>query len=220
MKNPKKYFEGFFSGVSRISRVWGRLSPTRFPQGQNERKANFGTVVESCSKKLPLSSTADFAAIRRGAAWLVSVNIAITAACPAHLCSPLRTETENAKRSFGFFITTTAGKPISGKLPRHSLLQGNGAFCQKWEQKTPRIFKNLWRCCLEQYSILVSRSLFWEKEKDNRFFGCPMKMCILLLLCKIDKIKFEDHSSTKYLYAAASSSPHSLSKLPFSSYSL
>ena len=36
-----------------ISRVWGRHSPTRFPQGQNERKANFGTSVESCSKKLP-----------------------------------------------------------------------------------------------------------------------------------------------------------------------
>ena len=53
MKNPKKYFEVFFSGVSRISRVWGRHSPTRFPQGQNERKANFGTSVESCSKKLP-----------------------------------------------------------------------------------------------------------------------------------------------------------------------
>ena len=53
MKNPKKYFEGFLSGVSRISRVWGRHSPTRFPQGQNERKANFGTAVESCSKKLP-----------------------------------------------------------------------------------------------------------------------------------------------------------------------
>ncbi len=52
MKNPKKYFEGFFSGVSRISRVWERHSPTRFPQGQNERKANIGTVVESCSKKL------------------------------------------------------------------------------------------------------------------------------------------------------------------------
>ena len=53
MKNPKKYFEGFLSGASRISRVWGRHSPTRFPQGQNERKANFGTAVESCSKKLP-----------------------------------------------------------------------------------------------------------------------------------------------------------------------
>ena len=50
MKNPKKYFAGFFSGASRISRVWGRHSPTRFPQGQNERKANFGTAVESCSK--------------------------------------------------------------------------------------------------------------------------------------------------------------------------
>ena len=48
-----KYFEGFLSGASRISRVWGRHSPTRFPQGQNERKANFGTAVESCSKKLP-----------------------------------------------------------------------------------------------------------------------------------------------------------------------
>ncbi len=59
MKNPKKYFEGFLSGASRISRVWGRHSPTRFPQGQNERKANFGTSVESCSKKtakLPLYS--------------------------------------------------------------------------------------------------------------------------------------------------------------------
>ena len=37
LKNPKNYFEGFSSGVSRISRVWGRHSPTRFPQGQNER---------------------------------------------------------------------------------------------------------------------------------------------------------------------------------------
>ena len=194
----------------------GKALPNKIPMGRNERTANYGTSVESCSKKLPLSSTADFAAIRRGAAWLVSVNIAITAACPAHLCSPLRTETENAKRSFGFFITTTAGKPISGKLPRHSLPQGNGAFCQKWEQKTPRIFKNLWRCCLEQYSILVSRSLFWVKEKDNRFW-LSCENVYYVVLCKIDKIKLEDHSSTKYLYAAASSSPHSLSKLPFSS---
>ena len=61
MKNPKKYFEGFLSGVSRISRVWGRHSPTRFPQGQNERKANFGTAVESCSKKVTASSVWAFA---------------------------------------------------------------------------------------------------------------------------------------------------------------
>ena len=48
------------------AKVWGRHSPTRFPQGQNERKANFGTAVESCSEKLPLSSAADFAAIYKG----------------------------------------------------------------------------------------------------------------------------------------------------------
>ena len=46
----------FFVCHAGDSRVWGRHSPTRFPQGQNERKANFGTAVESCSKKLPLSS--------------------------------------------------------------------------------------------------------------------------------------------------------------------
>ena len=44
--------------TGRMSRVWGRHSPTRFPQGQNEQNANFGTSVESCSKKLPLSSAA------------------------------------------------------------------------------------------------------------------------------------------------------------------
>ena len=43
----------FFVCHAGDSRVWGRHSPTRFPQGQNERKANFGTTVESCSKKLP-----------------------------------------------------------------------------------------------------------------------------------------------------------------------
>lgn len=54
------------------------------------------------------------------------------------------------------------------------------------------------------------------KEKDNRFW-LSCENVYYVVLCKIDKIKFEDHSSTKYLYAAASSSPHSLSKLPFSS---
>ena len=58
MKKSEKNLRRFSSGVSRISRVWGRHSPTRFPQGQNEQNANFGTSVESCSKKLPLSSAA------------------------------------------------------------------------------------------------------------------------------------------------------------------
>ena len=46
---------GGISGASRKSRVWGRHSPTRFPQEQIERLAKFGTVVESCSKKVAAS---------------------------------------------------------------------------------------------------------------------------------------------------------------------
>ena len=118
MKNPKKYFEGFLSGASRISRVWGRHSPTRFPQGQNERKANFGTAVESCSEKLPLSSAADFAAIYKGRCGCFRQYSDCSGSfCPLWFCFLLRTETENAKRIFTFFITTTADKPVSGKFP-------------------------------------------------------------------------------------------------------
>lgn len=155
------------------------------------------------------------AVIRRGAAWLVSVNIAITAACPAHLCSPLRTETENAKRSFGFFITTTAGKPISGKLPHHSLLQGNEAFCQNGSKNATDFQKSVALLFGAVFNFSLPFPLL-VKEKDNRFW-LSCENVYYVVLCKIDKIKFEDHSSTKYLYAAASSSPHSLSKLPFSS---
>ena len=97
MKNPKKYFEGFLSGASRISRVWGRHSPTRFPQGQNERKANFGTAVESCSEKLPLSSAADFAAIYKGR------------------CGCFRQYSDCGGMSCPLFTTTTVKKVRFGK---------------------------------------------------------------------------------------------------------
>ena len=62
-----KYFSvGFSSGECRIA-GFGEGTPQQdLQKGQNRRYADFGTVVESCSKKLPLSSTADFAAIRRG----------------------------------------------------------------------------------------------------------------------------------------------------------
>jgi len=61
-----KRFRKIFCGASRIA-GFGEGTPQQdLPQGQNRRYADFGTVVESCSKKLPLSSTADFAAIRRG----------------------------------------------------------------------------------------------------------------------------------------------------------
>jgi len=57
------------AGISGASRKagFGEGTPQQVSrEGQNRRIADFGTVVESCSKKLPLSSTADFAAIRRG----------------------------------------------------------------------------------------------------------------------------------------------------------
>ena len=49
-----KYFlVGFSSGTSRIA-GFGEGTPQQdLPKGQNRRYADFGTVVESCSKKLP-----------------------------------------------------------------------------------------------------------------------------------------------------------------------
>ena len=67
----------FFCFPAGDSRVWGRHSPTRFPQGQNERKANFGTAVESCSEKSPCFRFTAF------------VNKANRKVCSAHL-SPLQ----------------------------------------------------------------------------------------------------------------------------------
>ena len=56
MKNPKKYFEVFSSGASRIA-GFGEGTPQQdLPQGQNRRYADFGTVVESCSEKTAASS--------------------------------------------------------------------------------------------------------------------------------------------------------------------
>ena len=53
LKNPKKYFEGFLSGVSRMA-GFGEGTPQQDSRrGKNEQKVNFGTSVESCSKKLP-----------------------------------------------------------------------------------------------------------------------------------------------------------------------
>lgn len=106
--------------------------------------------------------------------------------------------------------------PFRANFPVTHYYKGTGRFAKNGSKKHHGFSKNLWHCCLEQYSILVSHSLFWVKEKDNRFW-LSCENVYYVVLCKIDKIKFEDHSSTKYLYAAASSSPHSLSNLPFSS---
>ena len=55
-EKSEKEFRGFSSGASRIA-GFGEGTPQQdLPKGQNRRYADFGTVVESCSEKLPLSS--------------------------------------------------------------------------------------------------------------------------------------------------------------------
>ena len=54
-----KYFlVEFSSGTSRIAGLGEGTPQQDLPKGQNRRYADFGTVVESCSKKLPLFSAA------------------------------------------------------------------------------------------------------------------------------------------------------------------
>ncbi len=50
----------FSSGASRKRRAWGG-NPNKIPAGQIERLAKFGTVVESCSKKVTASAVWAFA---------------------------------------------------------------------------------------------------------------------------------------------------------------
>ena len=52
--------ENIFSGIFQAAqaakrRAWGG-NPNKIPIGQNERLAKFGTVVESCSKKVAASA--------------------------------------------------------------------------------------------------------------------------------------------------------------------
>ncbi len=52
---------GFFQAAQAAKGGLGVATPTRFPQDKIERLAKFGTVVESCSKKVAASSVWAFA---------------------------------------------------------------------------------------------------------------------------------------------------------------
>ena len=106
-------------------------------RGKMSEYANFGTVVETCSKKLTLSSAAHFAAIYkgRGGCFLKHSDCG-SSSCPLWFCFLPRTETENAKRIFSFSSLLRQARPVWA------------AACQKWAKKTPRISKNLWHCRL------------------------------------------------------------------------
>ena len=60
-EKSEKIFEGFFKRCKPQKGGLGVATPTRFPQDKIERLAKFGTVVESCSKKVAASSVWAFA---------------------------------------------------------------------------------------------------------------------------------------------------------------
>ena len=67
--------ENIFSGIFQAAqaakrRAWGG-NPNKIPIGQNERLAKFGTVVESCSKKVAASVVWAFADTPACMAWLL-----------------------------------------------------------------------------------------------------------------------------------------------------
>ena len=71
--------ENIFSGIFQAAqaakrRAWGG-NPNKIPIGQNERLAKFGTVVESCSKKVAASAVWASADTLDGEGW-VSGNFA------------------------------------------------------------------------------------------------------------------------------------------------
>lgn len=60
-EKSEKIFRGFFKRRKPQKGGLGVATPTRFPQDKIERLAKFGTVVESCSKKVAVSSVWAFA---------------------------------------------------------------------------------------------------------------------------------------------------------------
>ena len=55
-EKSEKNFSGIFQAAQAAKGGLGVATPTRFPQDKIERLAKFGTVVESCSKKVAASS--------------------------------------------------------------------------------------------------------------------------------------------------------------------
>ncbi len=60
-EKSEKIFRGFFKRRKPQKGGLGVATPTRFPQDKIERLAKFGTVVESCSKKVAASVVWAFA---------------------------------------------------------------------------------------------------------------------------------------------------------------
>ena len=131
-----KYFSvGFSSGECRIA-GFGEGTPQQdLPKGQNRRYADFGTVVESCSKKLPLSS----ATLVCGYTGLLHQY----SDCSGVFCPP--------------FTTTTVKRVRFGKRSRNFLFSLSAPYNNpavwfakdfwKWAQKKQQIFFGFTALC-------------------------------------------------------------------------
>ena len=176
MKNPKKYFEGFLSGASRISRVWGRHSPTRFPQGQNERKANFGTAVESCSKKLPDCRSLPTATFSENRNQLFHKSCWIALTCYCHFFGKSITSFFHKRRRAGI-LPLTPYKPQKSRMDGLSgkNFSGGSVFPDNKAFRKLRFA----RCLKKRQPFLASLSNTelleicqkWVQKKQQIFFG-------------------------------------------------
>ena len=127
----RKEFAGIFQAALAAIAGFGEGTPQQdLPKGQNRRYADFGTVVESCSKKLPLSS----AALVCGYTGLLHQY----SDCGGVFC-PLFTTTTVKRVRFG---------KCSGNFlisPSCSLQQSGGVVCQRFLKMGAKKAVNLFK---------------------------------------------------------------------------
>ena len=173
----RKEFAGIFQAALAAIAGFGEGTPQQdLPKGQNRRYADFGTVVESCSKKLPLSSTADFAAIRRGRlSWFPSIKRVRRRVLPAF--APLygrKRKMPNAP--LDFFITTTAASPFRANFPVTFYNNRNVWSAKNGRKKNSKSFQTYCLCAAVMgggYSVVFAyfSSVNWELSLQGLFFS-------------------------------------------------
>ncbi|MEY8496157.1 hypothetical protein AALC16_24615 [Lachnospiraceae bacterium 29-91] len=123
---------GFFQAAQAAKRrAWGG-NPNKIPIGQNERLAKFGTVVESCSKKVAASSVWAFADTSGGR----GVDSASYAAVfrPLLPTTPHKAKMTEISKNFFIFLSFPT-PPENRKLPKM------GVFCFSFRGAIRRFFK-------------------------------------------------------------------------------
>ena len=127
-------------GASRISRVLGKALPNKIPMGQNERTANYGTSVESCSVTSAYCLFQFLSSAVRSAEWenggfaklFPSANTTVTNPPRARFCG-------------NFFIFPFATTTVKGP-----------AFSKSGNKKSSKSFQTYCFCCRCDGRLLFS----------------------------------------------------------------